>query len=67
MALVKALLSFIFFVAVLAAAAAFAGWFWLQSEIAKPGPSATPQTFVVYPGQGLGTIANNLEQAGLIT
>ncbi|MEM6410796.1 MAG: endolytic transglycosylase MltG [Pseudomonadota bacterium] len=66
MALVKALLSFVVFIAVLAVAAVVAGWFWLQSEIAKPGPSTVPQTFVVAPGEGLGTIARNLETAGVI-
>lgn len=67
MALIKALFSFVIFVGVLAGAAAIAGWFWFQSEIAKPGPSMVSQTFVVAPGEGLGTIARNLESAGVIS
>ncbi|MEO0881619.1 MAG: endolytic transglycosylase MltG [Pseudomonadota bacterium] len=67
MALVRALLSIVCLVGVLAVAAAIAGWFWFQSEIAKPGPAMSAQTFVVAPGEGLSTIARNLESAGLIT
>lgn len=66
MALVRALLSIVFFLGVLAVAAGIAGWFWFQNELVKPGPSASAETFVVAPGEGLGTIARNLETAGLI-
>ncbi|MEM9667966.1 MAG: endolytic transglycosylase MltG [Pseudomonadota bacterium] len=67
MALVKALLSFVFFIGVLAVAAVVTGWFWFQNEIVKPGPLLADQTFIVSPGEGLGTIARNLETAGVIT
>ena len=67
MSFIKALLSLICFLAVAGAAVAAGGYFWLKNEIAKPGPSVAEKVFVVKSGQGLSTIASNLEAEGLIS
>jgi UPF0755 protein len=66
MSFLKALLSFICLLAVLAIAAGIGGYVWLQNEIVKPGPSTAPQTFAVKSGEGLGAVAVRLEADGLI-
>ena len=67
MALIRALLSLGVLVFVICLAVTIGGYFWVQNEIARPGPSMHAQTFIVKPGEGLSTIAQNLESAGLIT
>ena len=66
MTFVKAIISLICFAFVLGGAALGGGYLWLKNEIARPGPAVAEQVFVVKSGQGLGAIAKNLEDAGLI-
>lgn len=63
----KALLALLLIFSILAAAAAVYGWFWLQTEVAKPGPSEQAVDFVVERGEGLASVANRLESEGLVT
>ena len=66
MRLLKSLIAFVFVVAVLAAAAAVYGWFWLQNEVGKPGPLSERLEFTVVRGEGLASVAGRLEAEGLI-
>lgn len=52
---------------VLAGAAAWLSWTWLQSEVSEDGPAAE-ETIVLLPrGSGLIAIANQLEAAGVVS
>ena len=51
---------------VIVAAAAWFSWNWLQSEVAAPGPHAEETVLTLPRGAGLITIANQLENAGVI-
>lgn len=66
----RLLFKFIFavgFVAlVLGAAAAAGGWLWLKNEAAQPGPSLEETMFEVRSGEHLGSVADRLEEQGLI-
>ncbi|MEO1660503.1 MAG: endolytic transglycosylase MltG [Pseudomonadota bacterium] len=63
----KALLALSLIISILAAAAAVYGWFWLQTEVAKPGPADLATDFVVARGEGLASVATRLESEGLVT
>jgi len=64
--LMKTLFALGFVVVVLAVAGAAGGWLWMQSEVAKPGPSVETTTFEVRKGEHLGSVADRLEEQGLI-
>jgi len=66
MRLFKFLFALIFVAAVLGVAAVAGGWLWLQSEVAKPGPSLEEAIFEVETGEHLGSVARRLEEQGLI-
>ena len=53
MKLIKALVSLLIGLIVIGGAAAAGGWFWLQNELQKAGPSADEHVFVVQPGETL--------------
>ncbi len=64
------LLGVLFLLVVLAAAAAGAGWFWLNGVYTAKGPvtgDGAPRTIVVERGAGAQAIAATLEEAGAIT
>lgn len=58
--------SFLFWIAVLAGAAALFGFFYFTSAIARPGPFAEPRAFVVERGASGASIAEKLEAEGFI-
>lgn len=66
MRFLKALFAFVIVVAIIAAGAAAYGWYWLQGEVAAPGPMAKEYEFTIERGEALASIANRLEQDGLI-
>lgn len=66
MRLIKALFALILVLAILAGAALGYGWFWLQGEVAKPGPSLSETEFTIERGEGLASVANRLEGEGLV-
>ena len=66
MRLIKALFALIIVIAILAGGAAGYGWFWLQNEVAKPGPTAQETNFTVERGEGFASIADRLQLEGLI-
>ena len=67
MRLFKFLFALVFVAVVLGVAAIAGGWLWLQSEVAKPGPSLEEAVFEVEPGEHLGSVAQRLEEQGLIS
>jgi UPF0755 protein len=62
----KRLLVFLTVVAGVGLAVLAGGWFWLNDHIQAPGPLDKETTIVVEPGSGLGTIARQLRQSGVI-
>ena len=66
MRFLKALVALFLIVAILGGAAAGYGWFWLQNEVAKPGPISQQTSFTVESGEGLASVANRLETGGLV-
>jgi len=66
MRFLKTLIALIIVCAVLAGAGAAYGWFWLQNEVAKPGPSLQETSFIVERGEGLASVAVRLEDEALI-
>ena len=66
MRFLKAIFALILVAAILGGAAAGFGWFWLQGEIAKPGPIAQETEFTIERGEGLASVANRLEDLGLV-
>ncbi|MEL6667150.1 MAG: endolytic transglycosylase MltG [Pseudomonadota bacterium] len=66
MRFLKAIFALILVAAILGGAAAGFGWFWLQGEIAKPGPIAQETEFTIERGEGLASVANRLEALGLV-
>jgi UPF0755 protein len=66
MRLIKSLFSLLVVAAMLGGGAAAYGWFWLQGEVAKPGPANAATDFVIARGEGLASVANRLETDGLI-
>ena len=67
MRFIKSLFALVLVVAILGGGAAAYGWFWLQGEVAKPGPATAATDFVIARGEGLASVANRLEANGLIT
>lgn len=67
MRFLKTIFALAFVLAVLGAAGLLGGWFWLNSELAKSGPSETPIEFTVAQGEGFASVANRLEADGAIT
>ncbi|MCX7358114.1 MAG: endolytic transglycosylase MltG [Alphaproteobacteria bacterium] len=59
--------SFLFWIAVLAGAAALFGFFYFTSAIGRPGPFAEARTFVVERGTSGAGIAEKLEAEGFIS
>ena len=66
MRFLKALVALFLVIAILGGAAAGYGWFWLQNEIAKPGPISQQTDFTVESGEGLASVATRLETQGLV-
>lgn len=60
-------LSVLFWLAVLAGAAAIFGYFYFTSAIGRPGPMAEDRAFVVERGESGASIATALQQEGLIS
>lgn len=52
--------------ALIAAAAGYAGWVWVNQQFEAPGPSQTQTTLMLPRGAGLIAIASQLEREGVI-
>lgn len=50
----------------LGVASAAGGWLWLQDRFQAPGPLARETTLVIEPGSGLGRIAAQMQEEGVI-
>ena len=59
--------SFLFWIAVLAGAAALFAFFYFTSAVARPGPFSEPRPFVVERGASGASIAEKLEAEGFIS
>lgn len=66
MRFLKAVFALVLIGAILAGAGLGYGWFWLQGEIAKPGPLVQETEFAIERGEGLASVANRLETDGLV-
>lgn len=66
MRFLKAIFALFLVVAILGGAAIGYGWFWLQGEVAKPGPFGQEIEFTIERGEGLASVANRLETLGLV-
>lgn len=66
MRFLKGLFAFIFVLGVLAGAAGIGGWIWFNDQIARPGPLEASTEFTVERGEGLSSVAERLEAAGII-
>jgi len=66
MRFLKTLIALMIVCAVLAGAGAAYGWFWLQNEVVKPGPSLQETSFIVERGEGLASVAARLEDEALV-
>ncbi len=67
MRFLKALFAFTIVIALIAGGAAAYGWYWLQGELAEPGPFSAEYEFTIEAGEALASVANRLEAEGLIT
>lgn len=67
MRFIKALVALAFVLAGLAGIAVVASWFWLQNEIAEPGPLVESTVFEVRQGDSVGAVAQRLEEQGIIS
>ncbi len=67
MRFIKALVALAFVLAGLAGIAVVASWFWLQNEIAEPGPLVESTVFEVRQGDSVSAVAQRLEEGGLIS
>ena len=67
MGFLRTLIAWLFMLAVIALAAAGAGWYWLNSQLDQPGPLTREIVFEVPPGESLTAAAARLEEAGVIT
>lgn len=67
MRFIKAVFALILVALILAGAGLGYGWFWLQGEVAKPGPFAQETEFTIEPGEGLASVADRLLYEGLIS
>lgn len=66
MKIIKALISLLIALIVIGGAALGGGWVWLQNEWQKSGPTTEEHVFVVQPGESLSSVANRLEQEGIV-
>lgn len=66
MRFLKAIFALFLIAAILGGAGLGFGWFWLQGEIAKPGPLLQETEFTIERGEGLASVASRLETLGLI-
>ncbi len=66
MKFIKAVFNLIFVAVIVAALAAVAGFFWLDSEVTREGPSADKALFTVEAGDSVSSVAARLEADGLI-
>ncbi|MFN4024891.1 MAG: endolytic transglycosylase MltG [Hyphomonas sp.] len=66
MGFLKALISWVFVLAVIAVAAGFAGAWWMHTQTTKPGPLAQEMVFTVAQGETLSAVADRLQQEGVI-
>jgi UPF0755 protein len=66
MRFLKALFALVLVGVILGGAAIGYGWFWLQGEVAKPGPLVQETEFTIERGEGLASVANRLESLGLV-
>ena len=66
MRFLKALFAFVIVIAIIAGGAAAYGWYWLQGEVAEPGPLAAEYEFTIESGEALASVANRLEAEGVI-
>lgn len=67
MRFLKALFTWIFALAFLAAAGGLAGWVWFNNEIGSPGPLAEERVIEVASGETLTAVAARLEAEGVIS
>ncbi|MBK75527.1 MAG: aminodeoxychorismate lyase [Henriciella sp.] len=67
MRFIKALVALAFVLAGLAGIAVVASWFWLQNEIAEPGPLVESTVFEVCQGDSVSAVAQRLEEQGIIS
>ena len=67
MRFIKALVALAFVLAGLAGIAVVASWFWLQNEIAEPGPLVESTVFEVRQGDSVSAVAQRLEEQGIIS
>lgn len=63
----KSLVSLLFLLVIAGGAALIGGYYWVDSEATKPGPTATETIFTVNAGEGLSGVADRLEAEGLIS
>lgn len=66
MRFLRALVFWLFFLALIGGAAAAAGWVWFNNELTRPGPVTEEVVFKVEPGEGLAAVALRLEADGII-
>lgn len=66
MGFLKALISWIFVLAVIAVAAGLAGAWWMHTQTTKPGPLAEEIVFTVAQGETLSAVADRLQAEGVI-
>lgn len=66
MRFLRALVMWMFMLAILAGAGAAAGWVWFNNELSAPGPLADETVIRVEPGEVLSVVADRLEADGVI-
>ena len=62
----KTLFSLLLFLVIAGGAALAGGYYWVNSEATKPGPTSAETVFTVKSGEGLSAVATRLESEGLI-
>lgn len=67
MGFLRTLLTWVFVLAFIAAAALVAGWVWINNEMTRPGPLQDEIVFMVTEGDTLTAVASRLEEQGIIT
>lgn len=63
----KAFISFLFLLVLLAMGAAAAGWVWFDNAVSRDGPALEETVFEVRSGESLVSVASRLETMGVIT
>lgn len=66
MGFLRTLLTWVFVLAFIAAAALVAGWVWINNEMTRPGPLQDEIVFMVSEGDTLTAVAARLEEEGVI-